>query len=322
LKIMATPEASAKYIGVDVSGTTFYAALVGADAQVLERREEALERDNVAAQAARAVTGLRDAGGGVAGIGVGVTGLVDPRTNRVIVSTDVPSLARSDLRAELSRAAGLEVLIENDANAAAYGEFVAGAGRGSRNLFYATIGTGVGGALILDGRLWRGESGFAGEFGHITIDPDGAQCSCGNTGCLETVASAPNIVRRTQERLRRDGTSSLSRLGLKRDFDASDVAHAAREGDDFALMMLERTGRHIGQGLAAVINLLNIERIVLGGVIMEAGQLLLDPVIREAGRRSFQPCFESTQIVAASLARDAVTVGAAMLARDAGKNGG
>jgi glucokinase len=314
---MATPDANAKYIGVDVSGTTFYAALVGADAQVVERREQALERDNVSAQVARAVTELRDAGGSVAGVGVGVTGLVDPKSNRVIVSTDVPSLVRSDLRAELSRAAGVEVLIENDANAAAYGEFVAGAGRGSRNLFYVTIGTGVGGALILDGRLWRGDSGFAGEFGHITIDPEGVQCTCGNTGCLETVASAPNIVRRTQERLRRDSTSSLSRLGLKRDFEAADVAHAAREGDDFALMMLERTGRHIGQGLAAVINLLNIERIVLGGVIMEAGELLLDPVIREAGRRSFQPCFESTQIVAASLARDAVTVGAAMLARDA-----
>jgi glucokinase len=178
----------------------------------------------------------------------------------------------------------------------------------------------VGGAIILDGRLWRGDSGFAGEFGHITIQPDGAECSCGNRGCLETVASAPNIVRRTQDRLRRDGTSSLSRLGLKRDFEAADVAHAASEGDDFAAMMLERTGRHIGQGLAAVINLLNIERIVLGGVIMEAGDLLLEPVIRETKRRAFRPCFESTQIVAASLARDAVTVGSAMLARDAAAN--
>jgi glucokinase len=313
---MATPAPDAKYIGVDVSGTTFYAALVSADARVLERREQTLARNDVTAQVAAAVTELRDAGGPVAGIGIGVTGLVDPKTGRVIVSTDVPSLVRTDLRSEVARATGLDVLIENDANAAAYGEFVAGAGRGSRNLFYVTIGTGVGGALILDGRLWRGDSGFAGEFGHITIDPEGVQCTCGNIGCLETVASAPNIVRRTQERLRRDSTSSLSRLGLKRDFDASDVAHAAREGDDFALMMLERTGRHIGQGLAAVINLLNIERIVLGGVIMEAGELLLEPVIRETGRRAFQPCFESTQIVAAALVRDAVTTGAAMLARD------
>ena len=316
---MTTP--SPNYIGIDVSGTTFNAALVGADGAVLQRREAALERDGVGAQAARAVSELREAAGGagVAGVGVGVTGLVEPGTGRVVVSTDLPSLTRADLRAELSAATGLGVVLENDANAAAYGEFVAGAGRGSRNLFYVTIGTGVGGALILDGRLWRGDSGFAGEFGHITIDPEGVQCSCGNTGCLETVASGPNIVRRTQERLLRDSTSSLSRLGLKRDFTAADVAHAAQEGDDFALMMLERTGRHIGQGLAAVINLLNIERIVLGGVIMEAGEMILSAVVREAGRRSFQPCFESTQIVAATLARDSVPVGAAMLARDAGK---
>ncbi len=284
-------------------------------------REAALERDQAAEQVARVAAELRDAAGqGVAGLGVGVAGLVNPKTSRVVVSNDLPALARTDLRSELRQATGLGVLVENDANAAAFGEFVAGAGRGSRNMFYVTIGTGIGGALILDGRIWRGDSGFAGEFGHITIDRDGAQCVCGNNGCLETVASGPNIIRRTRERLLRDSTSSLSRLGLKRDFTAADVAHAAREGDDFALLMLERTGRYIGTAVAAVINLLNIERIVLGGVIMEAGDIILDPVIREARKRSFQPCFESTQIVAAALARDAVPIGAAMLARDANQN--
>jgi glucokinase len=312
----ASPNSS--YIGVDVSGTTLQASLVSAEGRVVTRREAALERENVAAQVARAVAELRDAeGASVASIGVGVAGLVDPKTARVIVSNDLPTLARTDLKAELTQATGLAVLLENDANAAAYGEFIAGAGRGSRNMFYVTIGTGIGGALILEGKLWRGDSGFAGEFGHITIDPDGVQCVCGNTGCLETVASGPNIVRRTHERLMRDSTSSLSRLGLKRDFTAADVAQAANDGDDFALMMLERTGRYIGTAIAAVINLLNIERIVLGGVIMEAGELMLDPITREARKRSFQPCFESTQIVAATLARDAVSIGAAMLARDA-----
>lgn len=315
---MTTPSPDSNYIGVDVSGTTLVAALVSREGRVVERREAALERDGVTRQVARAVSELRDAGGGsVAGVGVGVSGLVSPKTGRVVVSNDLPALSRGDLRAELSQATGFDVLVENDANAAAFGEFTAGAGVGSRNLFYVTIGTGIGGAIIIDGRLWRGDSGFAGEFGHITIDPDGVECVCGNTGCLETVASGPNIVRRTQERLQRDSTSSLSRLGLKRDFTASDVAQAANDGDDFALLMLERTGRYIGTAIAAVINLLNIERIVLGGVIMEAGDLILAPIIREARKRSFQPCFESTQIVAATLARDAVPVGAAMLARDA-----
>lgn len=315
---MTTQATDSTYIGVDISGATLAAALVSADGRVTERREAALGQEDLAGQVARLVSELRAAKpAAVAAVGVGVAGLVHPQTGRVVVSTDLPALARTDIKAELARATGLPVLLENDANAAAYGEYAAGVGRGSRNLFYVTIGTGIGGALILEGKLWRGDSGYAGEFGHITIDPEGAQCVCGNTGCLETVASAPNIVRRTHERLLRDSTSSLSRLGLQRDFTAADIAHAANEGDDFALMMLERTGRYIGTAVAAVINLLNIERIVLGGVIMEAGALILDPVIREARKRAFQPNFESTQIVAATLARDAVPTGAAMLARDA-----
>jgi glucokinase len=216
------------------------------------------------------------------------------------------------------RATGHRVELENDANAAAYGEYKVGAGRGSRDMFYVTIGSGIGGAIILGGKLWTGASGFAGEFGHITIDvEDGVECICGNTGCLETVASGPNIVRRAHERLYRDSTSSLSKLALNREFTADDVAHEATNGDDFAIMMMERTGRYIGVAIASVINLLNIECIVLGGGVMEAGDLILQPIIKEAQRRAFQPCFESTRIVAAALGSDAVSIGAALLARDA-----
>lgn len=313
---MTTPaRTNTDLIGVDLSGATLHAALLSADGEVIARREAALERDNVPAQVARVAAELRDQSTrGVAALGVGVPGLVNPETGKVIISTDLPSIVRAGLQEELEGATGLPLLLENDANAAAFGEYTAGAGRGSRNMFYITIGAGIGGALILDGKLWKGASGFAGEIGHITIDPEGIECACGNTGCLETVASAPNIVRRTHERLYRDGTSSLSRLAMNKDFTAGDIAREARAGDDFALLMIERTGRHIGTAVAAVINLLNIERIVLGGGVMDAGALILDPIIREAGRRSFQPCFEATQIVAATLGADAVPVGAGVLA--------
>ena len=316
------PKAEKNYIGIEVSGAALRAALVSHEGAVLERRETTLEREGIRDQIARAATELRDAAGGaaVAAAGVGLPGLVNPESGHVIFSTDFPSLARGDLDAELERATGLSVHLENDANAAAYGEYHAGVGRGSRHMFYITIGDGIGGAFLFDGKIWRGASGFAGEFGHITIDPEGIECACGNTGCLETVASAPNIVRRTHERLFRDGTSSLSRLALNREFTASDIAHEATNGDDFARLMIERTGRYIGTGIAAVINLLNVERIVLGGGVMEAKDLILDPIIREAGRRSFQPCFEATQIIAASLGPDAVPIGAALLARDADKS--
>jgi glucokinase len=313
---MTNTATKANYLGVDVSGTTLCAALVAADGSVVARREAALDRNALTAQVTQIVRELRDTESAVAALGVGVPGLVSPETGRVVVSTELPATARGDLRAELQQATGLPVILENDANAAAYGEYVAGAGVSSRNLFYITIGAGIGGAFLLEGRLWRGASGFAGEIGHITIDPDGILCTCGNVGCLETVASAPNIVRRTHERLLRDSTSSLSRLGLTKDFTAADIAHEANNGDDFALLMLERTGRYIGTAVATVINLLNVERIVLGGTIMEAGDLILQPIIREAGKRSFQPCFEATQIVAATLATNAIPIGAAMLARD------
>jgi glucokinase len=268
---------------------------------------------------ARLVAELRDSSPApsVAAVGIGLPGLVSPETGRVIISSDFNSAARGDLRADLQKATGLPVTLDNDANAGAVGEYNVGAGRGSRNMFYVTIGTRIGGALIIDGKLWRGASGFAGEFGHITIDPEGIVCTCGNIGCLETVASAPNIVRRTHERLMRDSTSSLSRLGLNKNFTAADIAHEARNGDDFAALMIERTGRYIGTAIATVINLLNTERVVLGGGVMDAGQLILEPIIREARRRSFQPNFESTQIIAATLGPDAIPIGAALLARDA-----
>jgi len=304
-------------IGMHISGQTLQAALVDSSGQIIERREDSISPENTIEQAAFIVRELSANRGEISALGFAIPGLVNRQTDVVIMSRDLPSTVREGFHSELTRATGLRVELENDANAAAYGEFKVGAGKGSRDIFYMMIGNGIGGAIILDGKLWTGSSGFAGEVGHITIDSEGLECICGNTGCLETVASAPSIVRRARERLNRDSTSSLSRLGLTKDFTASDVAHEANEGDDFALMMIERTGKYIGTGVANVINLLNIERIVLGGGVMDAGQLILNPIIQEVKRRAFQPSFEATEIVAAELGRDGITIGAAMLAHDA-----
>jgi len=305
------------FIGMHVTGQQLRAALIDGTGKILETRDAAISPENTVERAATVAADLGSKTGNVLAIGFAIPGLVNRQTDVVSLSPDLPSTIRDGLHSDLMRATGLRVELENDANAAAYGEFKVGAGRESRDMFYMMIGNGIGGAIILDGKLWTGSSGFAGEVGHITIDAEGLECVCGNTGCLETVASAPSIVRRARERLNRDSTSSLSRLGLTKNFTADDVAHQANEGDDFALMMIERTGKYIGTGVASVINLLNIERIVLGGGVMDAGQLILNPIIQEAKRRAFQPCFEATQIVAAKLGRDAITIGAAMLAQDA-----
>jgi glucokinase len=305
------------FIGINISGTRVRAALVDAGGSIIETKVAEIAPKTLIPQLAAMVEDLHAPPGTVAAIGVAIPGLVNRQTDRVVAPRDLPSPMVDDLHGELTRATGLRVEIENDANAAAYGEYKVGAGRGSRNLFYMMIGNGIGGAIILDGKLWTGASGFAGEVGHITIDTEGLDCVCGNRGCLETVASAPSIVRRARERLNRDSTSSLSRLALNKSFTAEDVAHQANEGDDFALMMIERTGKYIGTGVASVINLLNIERIVLGGGVMDAGSLILNPIIQEVKRRAFQPCFEATEIVAAKLGLDAAPIGAALLARDA-----
>ncbi|HJT29747.1 MAG TPA: ROK family protein [Pyrinomonadaceae bacterium] len=304
------------FIGINISGTQARAALVNSEGSVIEGRFGEVAPKQLVQELAAMVEDLRKQNVEVGAIGVAIPGLVNRQTDRVIAPRDLPSTIVGDLHGDLMRATGLRVELENDANAAAYGEFKVGAGRGARNLFYMMIGNGIGGAIILDGKLWTGASGFAGEVGHITIDTEGIECVCGNTGCLETVASAPSIVRRARERLNRDSTSSLSRLALNKAFTAEDVAHQANEGDDFALMMIERTGKYIGTGVASVINLLNIERIVLGGGVMDAGSLILNPIIQEVKRRAFQPCFEATEIVAAKLGLDGAPIGAALLARD------
>jgi len=311
------PEKSANnFAGIEVAKTTMRGVLISEAGQTLDRRESKYEPDNLIKSITDLAGELRKSGE-IKAVGLAIPGLVNRETDRVLVSTGLPFTAREHIHSELMEATGLRFELENDANAAAYGEYKAGAGRDARDIFYIGIGDAIGGAIILDGKLWTGASGCAGEIGHITIDTEGAECVCGNTGCLETTASGPNIVRRARERLNRDSTSSLSRLAKQESFTAGDLALEANNGDVFSVMMLGRTGRSIGIAVASMINLLSIERIILGGAVIEAGDLILKPIIAEARKRSFQQCFEATKVVAAELGADGVAIGAALLARDA-----
>src|SRR5213593_3912344 len=303
------PENSADiFAGIEVGTANIRAVTVSGNGDVLARREAPHQREDLISEVGKLVSEL-GAGQSIKSVGLAIPGLVNRETDRVLISTGLPSVVRADLHSELMKATGLRIELENDANAAAYGEYISGAGRGARDIFYIGIGDAIGGAIILDGKLWTGASGCAGEIGHITIDTDGAECVCGNTGCLETVASGPNLVRRARERLNQDSTSSLSRLAMEESFTATDVAREANNGDDFSVMMLERTGKSIGTAVASMINLLSIERIILGGAVIEAGDLILKPIIAEARKRSFQQCFEATKVVAAELGADGVAIG-------------
>ena len=297
-----------RIVGIEASVTSSRAVclngageIVGTETAPVDLREPAVPQLNAF------ISKLASKFGSFDRIGIAVPGLIRRESGRVAYSAHIPEHSAIDISEEIAKSTGVKAVVENDANAAAYGELKLGAGRGSSNLFYATLGVGVGGALILDNQIWRGISGFAGEFGYVAINSDGMR--------LEDVASAANIVRRTRNRFNRDSTSSLNKLEEEQ-ISIRRIVDAAENGDDFASLMLERTGSYVGTAIATVINLLNIEKIVIGGEIMHAGHLVLDAVTRRARELSFGPSFENAEIVAGELGENAAAVGAALIAAE------
>jgi len=293
-------------IGIDITPTRFLAVTVSADGSVTATKIKAVDGSEPSVgQLAAFINELRSEWGPFERAGVSVPGLVEFHSQRVAFSAHIPEHSDVDIVDEIRSATGVNVVIENDANAAAYGEYKLGAGRGSRHMFYVTLGEGVGGAFIFDGKIWRGAAGFAGELGYVAINSEGTR--------LEDVASTENIIRRTRTRFHQDSTSSLNSLAEER-IKLADIVSAAENDDDFAQMMLKRTGSYIGGAVANVINLLNIERIVIGGDVVRAKHLVHDAIVQRAHELSFKPAFDSTTIVEGSLGPGASAIGAALLA--------
>src|SRR5258708_6489747 len=300
-----SPNQTGDRIGVEITSTALNAVVIDKnDAIVAARVAEIGDTESSVPELIILVESLKNEYGGFGGVGIAVPGLIDKKTGRVAYSANIPKHSDVDLVSEVKAATGLSAAIENDANAAAYGEDRLGAGRGSRNMFYATLGEGVGGAFIFGGEIWRGAAGFAGEFGYVPINSEGMR--------LEEVASAANIIRRTRSRFHQDSTSSLKKLSEEA-ITLKEIIAAAENEDDFAQMMLERTGLYVGAAIASVINLLNIETIVVGGAIMQAKQLVLNAIVERARELSFSPSFDSTSIVEGELGVNAAAVGAALI---------
>ncbi len=317
------PDLKKLYVGLDV-GRTIRGALVDEEGHILKRCQIVTEVSNPQVfidQLVDVINGLRasvETEGKVSAVGIGWAGMVNQKAQRVEVMPNLVDMSSFALHEELEKATKLPVVFDNDANVAAYGEWRCGAARGSSDVFYVTMGTGIGAALILGGQLQRGTRGFAGEFGHFKIEMDGLECACGSTGCLETLASGPNIVRRVREQLFSDPSYSISHLAkdMEGTLVCERVFQAASEEDELARLVLEETGKILGTAIASVINLLNVEAVVLGGGVMAEGKLLLEPVREETKKRTMAPAFESCRIIAAELGQDAGIIGAALLACD------
>ncbi len=240
--------------------------------------------------------------------GFGLPGIYDVRLGRIRQSPHCAGLDEFDLAPALAGILDVPFVVDNDANLAALGEWTHGAGRGTSSLIVMTIGTGIGAGIVLEGRIWRGVRGFAGEIGHVSIRPDGLECPCGNRGCLETEVSARAILRRY-----RDFSAATD------DLTPEEVHRRAEAGDKAARRAFLEAGTFLGLGLSLLINVLNPEMILIGGGIMTAGDLLLGPAVAEAGRRSYRAAFEACTIRRASLGNDAGLIGAA--ARATGRMG-
>ena len=241
-----------------------------------------------------------------------VPGAVDSENAVVLQAPNLPSLVNFQLKAELERRLGWPVFLENDANAAAVGEMWMGAARGCSDVMSVTLGTGVGGGVIVDGKLWRGSHGSAGEIGHTTVDPfSGLKCKCGNTGCLELFASATAIVRMTRENLSMFPESSLKSDELT----AAQVYEAGRNGDELALAVFRRFGMYLGIGLANLINLIDPQIIVISGGAVNGWDLFAPEMYRQVGERAFRTTAQQVKIARAECGDTAGLLGAARLAR-------
>ena len=272
-------------IGVDVGGTKIAAGLVDEKGQVLakERTESPAKHP---AEIVRTIGGLVERlgrGQDVEAVGVSAAGFVDKKRATVLFA---PNLAWRDepLKELLEEETGLPVIVENDANAAAWGEFTFGAGADIDDLLMLTIGTGVGGGVVLDGELMRGGFGIGAEVGHIRMVPEGVPCGCGNLGCLESYASGRALVRRSQEEANAHpdrAAALIERVGGDvAKITGPHVTTAAQEGDPFAVARFAELGDWLGQGVATLTAVLDPTVVVIGGGVSEAGDLLLEPVRR------------------------------------------
>jgi glucokinase len=293
-------------IGVDIGGTNLRVALVSEEGRIIDKIKMPSSGD-VMASLREAVERLGREG--VAGIGIGVAGLLDRGSMTVLKSPNLPSMSGKSFK-ELGFT--LPMVVENDANAAALGERWMGAGREYRNFVLMTLGTGIGGGIIHRGELL----GVAAEVGHMSISADGEKCPCGNYGCLENYASARAIIEAAVKALEKGANSMLREccMGNYYKISPEDIYRAAFEGDGLARDVLKEAGRYLGIGIANMINMMSPEAVILTGGLIGAWDIYIKEAIREASRRAFAGLVEGVKILPSALGgEDAGILGAAAL---------
>lgn len=311
-------------LAVDLGGTNFRAAAVDATGKIVKRIKKSSQGDRGKKPVWEVVTSAlehlyRDfPRGHIKAMGLAVAGAIDIHSGIITQCPNIVALEGIPLREKLRSGtlAHLPLILENDANAAAMGEKWKGAGAGCKDLICLTLGTGIGGGIIVDHRLVHGADGMAGELGHMTVQPRGARCACGNHGCLEALASATAIRREGIVAARTHPESALNRTygGNLAAIDAEMVFQAATQGDAVAQKVYQTMGTHLGIGIASLINAFNPEAVIIGGGVSKAWELFMPQVRQEIQRRAFKVPAERARILQAACGDDAGLLGAAYLA--------
>jgi glucokinase len=316
-------------IGIDIGGTKCAVALGTTDGKILSRKSiltdgdrstplEVLEKLTAIARDLLLTTKNADK---PTGVGVSCGGPLDTKTGVIHTPPNLPEWKAVPVRAFFEKALSLPVRVENDANATALAEWKYGAGRGTRNFVFLTMGTGIGGGMILDGRLYRGTNDLAGEIGHQTVLMYGPLCACGKRGCLEALASGPAIARLARESMLYGRHKRVLALagGKPADITAAHVVEAANDGDLFARQILDEAGTYMGIGIANVIQIINPERIALGTIAVHAGDHILNPIRAAVAEYAWKRSSDVCEILAAALGDKAQDLAAiALWASDPG----
>ena len=311
-------------IGIDLGGSKILTGLVDSQGKILVSDERATPATKSARAVTRAILdSVHDVleNGAiriseVAAVGIGAAGISNPDTGVVFASPHLPRWRDVPLRDILQEKLGKQVFLMNDANAAALGEFYFGAARSARDFIYITLSTGIGGGIVIGGRLYTGTIGCAGEVGHMTIDDNGPVCGCGNRGCWEALASGTALAEEAKRRIKEGTATSILRYaGGRMEKVTAEIIHkAAQRGDSLARELIGRTGYYVGVGLANLINIFNPELIVIGGGLSNIGDMLLQPAFKVARQRAYEQAFQAVRFASAELGRNSGMLGAAAYA--------
>lgn len=299
-------------IGCDIGGTNVKMGLVDPRGRVIsELLLSSPAQAHPKAMVARLKQGYEDLSGGkhMVGLGIGCAGLVDFEKGLIHTSPNLPFWKEVPLQRMAEEALGIQVRVDNDANAVVLGEYMAGAARGVKYVVGLTLGTGVGGGIVIGGKLYRGTRGGAGEIGHTTVQADGPKCNCGNRGCLESYVGARYLVDR-YFKIKGPGTKGQS---PKRGVTPAIIASKAKQGDAAARLTLTEAGEWIGVACASILNLLQPEVIVIGGGVAGAGCILFDAIRKAVRERAYEANWRMARIVPGKLKERAGIIGAASL---------